>query len=205
MSEQKSANVRWHNGEVTQERRAALYGHPGTAVWLTGLSGAGKSTIAYRLEARLAERGCKTYVLDGDNLRHGLNGDLGFSPEDRAENIRRVGEVTKLFVNAGVIVLAAFVSPYRQDRNDIRRNLEEGAFFEVFVDTPLDVCEGRDPKGLYRKARAGLIDSMTGIDAPYEAPLTPELRLMSGERDVDQCAAEMELALARAGRLPPTD
>jgi bifunctional enzyme CysN/CysC len=173
----KSENIFWNESAITAARRAAQNGHRGAVVWLTGLSGAGKSTIAAALEKELFQRAMHTYVLDGDNLRHGLNSNLGFSPEDRAENIRRVGEVAKLMADAGTVVITSFISPYRADRRLARESaLQAGVeFVEVFVDAPLAVCEERDSKGLYQKARAGLLKGFTGIDAPYEPPEDPEI------------------------------
>jgi adenylylsulfate kinase len=162
---------------VTKADREALSGHRACTVWMTGLSGSGKSTLAVNLEKALWERGVRSYVLDGDNVRHGLNKDLGFSPEDRTENIRRIGEVAKLFTDAGVINITAFISPYRADRDQVRALMAPGDFVEVFVDCPLEVCEQRDPKGMYKKARAGQIPEFTGISAPYEPPLNPEITL----------------------------
>lgn len=170
-----TANVVWHGGAVGPEDRARLLGHGGGLVWLTGLSGSGKSTIARRLEQRLFARGVLAYVLDGDNLRHGLNGDLGFSAADREENIRRTGEVAKLMVDAGLLVITALISPFRDDRDRVRALLPEGRFLEVHVATPPAVCEERDPKGLWKRARAGEIKDFTGLDSPYEAPSAPEL------------------------------
>src|ERR1044071_2982032 len=161
MTEQKATNIVWHQGAVTRADREQMNGHKGATVWLTGLSGSGKSTIAVDLEKRLCERGVRTYILDGDNIRHGLNKDLGFSPADRTENIRRIGEVAKLFTEAGVIVATAFISPYRADRDQVRKIMKDGDFIEVFVHAPLDVCEQRDPKGLYKKARAGEVKEFT--------------------------------------------
>src|SRR5512147_170250 len=171
MAEQKATNIVWHPGAVTRNDRTQLNGHRGCTVWLTGLSGSGKSTIAVDLEKRLCERGVRTYILDGDNIRHGLNKNLGFSPEDRTENIRRIGEVSKLFVDAGVIVITSFISPYRADRDLVRGLFNEGEFLEVFVDASVEVCAKRDPKGLYEKALRGEIKNFTGVspDAPYEA------------------------------------
>jgi adenylylsulfate kinase len=188
MSSPKAENLTWHVGEIDQDARARAHGHRGVVLLMTGLSGSGKSTVAHRVEKRLVERGVFAYVLDGDNVRHGLNRDLGFSPEDRKENIRRIGEVSKLFVDAGAVVLTAFVSPYREDRDAARAILPEGRFIEVFVDTPLEVCEARDPKGLYKKARAGEIKNMTGLQAPYEPPVSPEIRVDTSQHDVDACA-----------------
>lgn len=183
-----SSNVKWHHGELDEASRQALLGGPGCVVWFTGLSGSGKSTVARRVERFLLEEGVRAYVLDGDNLRHGLNGDLGFSAADRTENIRRVGEVARLMQDAGLVVLSAFVSPYAADRAKVRSRVPDGAFLEVFVDTPLAVCESRDPKGLYKKARAGEIANFTGISAPYEAPQAPEVHLETDGRSIDECA-----------------
>ncbi len=175
MSEHASTNITWHGGVVTRADRERLLGQHGVTVWLTGLSGAGKSTIAVLLEQMLLERGRLVYRLDGDNVRHGLNKNLGFSAEDRAENIRRVGEVAKLFTDAGVIVIASFISPYRRDRDAVRALMPPGDFVEVYLKVSLESAERRDPKGLYKKARAGEIKGFTGIDDPYEAPETPEI------------------------------
>src|SRR3972149_2984043 len=155
MAEQKATNIKWHHGKITKEERAKLLNQKGVTIWLTGLSGSGKSTIAVELEHVLTENRHQAYILDGDNIRHGLNKNLGFSPEDRTENIRRIGEVSKLFVDAGVVVMTAFISPYRQDRDNARKLQKEGEFIEIYVKCPLDVCEQRDTKGLYKKARAG--------------------------------------------------
>jgi adenylyl-sulfate kinase len=193
----RSANVTWHAGEVTPEDRARITGGEGMTVWLTGLSGSGKSTIAVAVEAALLERGRHAYLLDGDNLRHGLNGNLGFSAEDRAENVRRVGEVARLFADAGTVTLVSLVSPYVADRDRVRKLHEEAGvrFVEVFVDTPLEECERRDPKGLYAKARAGELKGMTGIDDPYEAPAAPELTLRPSEQSVEQSVAAVVAAI----------
>lgn len=188
MSAVKSTNVTWHVGEVDSDKRRKAHGHRGATVWFTGLSGSGKSTVAHRVERLLIERGVFAYVLDGDNVRQGLNGDLGFSAEDRRENIRRIGEVARLFADAGALVLTAFISPYRADRARVRELLGEGGFVEVHVTAPLAVCEQRDPKGLYEKARAGQIKDFTGVDAPYEEPEDPEVRIDTAEQDVDACA-----------------
>ncbi|MBU6283979.1 adenylyl-sulfate kinase [bacterium] len=177
MSAPKSTNIVWHPGQVTRDDRQRITGHRGCTVWFTGLSGSGKSTIAVAVEKALWDRGVRSYILDGDNIRHGLNSDLGFSPEDRTENIRRIGEVAKLFTDAGVINLTAFISPYRSDRDRVRSIMGEGDFVEVHVDCPVEECEKRDVKGLYAKARAGKIPEFTGISAPYEAPEKPELVL----------------------------
>ena len=191
MSEPKAENLTWHIGEVDRDARATAHGHRGAILWLTGLSGSGKSTIGHRVERMLIERGAFAYVLDGDNIRHGLNRDLGFSPEDRVENIRRIGEVARLFADAGALVLSAFISPYRQDRDRVRAQMGPGEFIEVFVDTPLEICEARDPKGLYKKARAGEISNFTGLDAPYEAPENPEVHLETADLSVDGAASQV--------------
>jgi bifunctional enzyme CysN/CysC len=187
----KSKNIFWTEGKITARERAILTGHRGAVIWLTGLSGAGKSTIAQALERDLFRRGVHTYVLDGDNIRHGLNSNLGFSPEDRVENIRRVSEVARLMADAGTVVITAFISPYRMDRSRAREIALEGSseFIEVFVDAPLEVCEARDPKNLYKKARAGQIREFTGIDAPYEAPEDPEIVVRTDEQNVDESVA----------------
>ena len=170
---------------MTAEDRAGLLGHGAVTVWLTGLPGSGKSTLAHAAAALLSRQDVLAYVLDGDNLRFGLNADLGFAPEDRAENIRRAGEVAALLRDAGVVVLASFVSPYRHDRDQVRSLHPHGSFLEVFVDAPLSVCEQRDPKGLYARARAGDVAGVTGISAPYEAPTDPELRIDTSATDVE--------------------
>jgi len=188
----KATNIHWHEGQIKKEDRERLNSHKGVCLWFTGLSGSGKSTIALEVESALFEMGARTYVLDGDNIRHGLNKDLGFSPEDREENIRRIGEVAKLFVDAGSIVMTAFISPYRGDRDKVRNLMNEGEFVEVYVECDLDVCEQRDPKGLYKKARAGEIKEFTGIDAPYEEPEHPELVINTSEvTDVKTNAARV--------------
>jgi len=187
----KAENLTWHRGEIGPADRRKAYGHRGAILWLTGLSGSGKSTLAHRLERQLLERGYVTYVLDGDNVRHGLNADLGFAPEERKENIRRVGHVARLFADAGALVITAFISPYRADRDQIRAMLAEGDFVEVHVAADLATCEERDPKGLYAKARAGEIQGFTGIDAPYEAPESPELKVDTGSQDVDGSAGDV--------------
>jgi bifunctional enzyme CysN/CysC len=181
----KSTNITRTEHRITREDRWRANGHCGGVLWFTGLSGSGKTTLALELERALFQRRYQVYVLDGDNIRHGLNRDLGFSPEDRAENIRRIGEVAALFAEAGTIVLTAFISPYRQDR-DGARAAAKGAFHEVFLAADLGVCEGRDPKGLYKKARRGEIPDFTGISAPYEPPLHPELVIDSGRQTLDE-------------------
>jgi adenylylsulfate kinase len=187
MTEVKATNITWHHTRVTREDREKLNGHRGATIWFTGLSGAGKSTIADELALRLHRMGVHTMCLDGDNVRHGLNKNLGFSPEDREENIRRIGEVAKLFTEAGIVNTVSFISPYRRDRDRARSIQNEGDFIEVHVDVPLEVAESRDPKGLYKKARQGLIKEFTGISAPYEPPTNPEVYLNTGEMSVEQC------------------
>jgi len=177
MATPTSRNIVWHPGTVTRDEREAILGYKSCTLWFTGLSASGKSTLAVALEKALWDRGVRAYVLDGDNVRHGLNKDLGFSPEDRTENIRRIGEVAKLFTDAGVINITAFISPYRADRDQVRAIMRPGDFIEAYVDCPIEVCEQRDPKGLYQKARAGQIPEFTGITAPYEPPLNPEIVL----------------------------
>ncbi len=186
MTAEKADNIVWHQHQVDKEQRAGLKKQKPCVLWFTGLSGAGKSTVAGALENELAEQGYHTYLLDGDNIRHGLCRDLGFSDTDRRENIRRIGEVAKLMADAGLIVLSAFISPHRAERDLVRGMLGEGEFLEVFVDTPLDECEKRDPKGLYKKARAGEIKQFTGIDSEYEAPDAPEIHLYAGSKTVAQ-------------------
>ena len=180
-----SANVSWQEMKVSREARASILGQRPMVLWLTGLSGAGKSTIADRLEQNLLAAGKHTYLLDGDNLRHGLNRDLGFSLEDRSENVRRVAEVAKLMADAGLIVIVALISPFRSQRAMARALVREGEFIEIFIDAPLAVCEARDPKGLYARARQGELSDFTGIDSPYEPPLKPELRIRSDQPSVD--------------------
>jgi adenylylsulfate kinase len=201
MAEQKATNIVWHQGAVTRADRERLNGHRGATVWLTGLSGSGKSTIAVDLEKALLARGVRAYILDGDNVRHGLNKNLGFSPADRTENIRRIGEVAKLFTDAGLVAITAFISPYRADRDQVRTLMPED-FVEVLVDCPLEVCEQRDVKGLYEKARAGKIPEFTGISAPYEPPLEPELVLRTAEQSVAESVAQIVNYLTRRGTVP---
>ena len=188
MADQKATNITWHEGQITKGDRERLLNQKGVIIWYTGLSASGKSTIAREVESILFEKGHLSYVLDGDNVRHGLNKNLGFSPEDREENIRRIGEVAKLFTDAGAIAMTAFISPYRADRNKVRDLMGEGEFIEVFVDCPLSVLEERDPKGLYKKARAGEIPEFTGISAPYETPDTPELVVDTSELSIQESA-----------------
>ncbi len=214
-------NVTWHDHRVSREERERLHGHRGCVIWFTGLSGSGKSTIANVVDHMLAARGVKSAVLDGDNVRHGLNAGpsmlrethgeayaerfgLGFSAIDREENIRRIGAVAQLFCDSGTIALTAFISPYRVDRDRVRAMMREGDFIEVFVDTPLAICEQRDPKGLYKKARAGEIKHFTGIDDPYEAPERPELILHAGKGTPEELAGEVIDDLIRRGILSAT-
>jgi adenylylsulfate kinase len=201
MKQSKSTNVTWQTGAVTRADRAKILGHRGATVWFTGLSASGKSTLAKLVEHRLCERGRLTYVLDGDNMRHGLNGDLGFSEADRKENVRRFGEVARLFTDAGVIVICALISPYRADRDRVRELIGEGDFIEVYLRASLQTCEQRDPKGLYRKARAGQIPDFTGISAPYEEPLQPELLVDTERNDPEQCMKVLIEFLERTGHI----
>jgi len=187
MKVQKADNIYWHEGAITRREREHLNGHRGFTIWFTGLSASGKSTIAVATEEALYELGCRTYILDGDNIRHGLNKNLGFSPEDREENIRRIGEIAKLFRDCGIINMTAFISPYRKDRKAARELGNENEFIEVFVDCPIEVCEQRDPKGVYLKAREGVIKEFTGISAPYEAPESPEIHLYTDQMSVEEC------------------
>ena len=195
----QSSNVVWHHGTVSRADREAQNAHKSTILWFTGLSGAGKSTLANAVESRLYERGCHTFVIDGDNVRHGLCGDLGFSATDRTENIRRVGEVAKLFIEAGVITLTAFISPFRADRDRVRTMVNGGEFFEIYCKADLEVCEGRDVKGLYQKARAGVISDFTGISSPYEAPEAPEVVVETGAKSLEVCVDEVIAALVQHG------
>ncbi len=198
MSDNRSTNITWHAAVVTTDDLARLHGHAGATVWFTGLSGSGKSTLANAVAARLHQRGVSTFVLDGDNVRHGLNRNLGFSKEDRVENIRRIGEVARLFTEAAIVNLTAFVSPYRADRA-LARSLQPDTFIEVFCDAALAVCEARDPKGLYRRARAGELTDFTGIDAPYEAPEQPELQVDTGRDPLDTCVDRVVDCLQQRG------
>ncbi len=203
MSEPVSKNIYHHHGKITRTDRERVNRHRGLTLWFTGLSGSGKSTIAVALEEALFERGCRTYILDGDNVRFGLNKDLGFSPEHRVENIRRIGEVAKLFRDGGVINLVAFISPYRADRDLARSLSTEGDFIEIYVDAVLEVCEQRDPKGLYKKARAGQIPEFTGISAPYEAPLKPEIHLRTDKATVAESVQVILGHLESKGYIAP--
>ena len=189
-------NIIPHRHSITVTERTAIKNHQPAVLWFTGLSGSGKSTIANAVEVALCqEYGVHTYLLDGDNIRTGLNQDLTFSDEDRKENIRRIGEVCKLFVDAGIIVLTAFISPFIEDREQVRKLLPKGKFIEVYIDCPLEVCEQRDPKGLYKKARNGEIKNFTGIDSAYQAPLSPEIIVQSGDLSVEDCAAKIIVTL----------
>lgn len=196
-----SDDVVWHNSTVTRQARSTLKKQKPAVLWFTGLSGSGKSTIANAVESKLLSLGKHSYLLDGDNIRHGLNKDLGFSDEDRIENIRRIGEVAKLFVDAGTIVLTAFISPFVAERNQARDLVADGEFLEVYVDTPLEVCAQRDPKGLYKKARAGEIKNFTGIDSEYEAPLRPEIHLKTEGKSIEDCARYVVEQLEALGYL----
>lgn len=182
-----SNNIVWHDSHISKEQRAKQKHQKPCIIWFTGLSGSGKSTLANALEARLYEQNYHTYLLDGDNIRHGLNQDLGFDEKSRVENIRRIGEVAKLFVESGTIVLTAFISPFRTDRESVRRLVEENEFIEVFVDAPISICEQRDPKGLYKKARKGEIKNFTGIDSPYEKPSNAEIHIINDKAKIDEC------------------
>ncbi|WP_203141763.1 adenylyl-sulfate kinase [Marinobacter mangrovi] len=184
-------NIVWHNHRISRAERAEIKNQKPCLIWFTGLSGSGKSTIANALDVALYQRGYHTFLLDGDNVRHGLNKDLGFSDDERVENIRRIGEVSKLFADAGLIVLSAFISPFTSDRRMVRNLFPAGEFIEVFMNTPLEACEERDPKGLYKKARAGEITHFTGIDAPYELPSHPEVTLDTTQYSVDQCVDKL--------------
>ncbi len=203
MTEIKATNITWHEGHVSREERAKLLKQKGATLWFTGLSGSGKSTIAYTLEHALVQRGRLAYVLDGDNIRHGLNKNLGFSAADREENIRRIGEVAKLFADCGVLTMTSFISPYRADRDKVRALHVEGSlpFVEVFVNTPIETCEQRDPKGLYKKARAGQLKGFTGIDDPYEPPLQPELTIDATNTSPQQAAVLLIEYLEKQGIL----
>lgn len=204
MTEQKATNVHWHHGEINRPQREQLLGQKGATLWFTGLSGSGKSTVAVALESVLHEMGRLCYRLDGDNVRLGINKNLGFSAEDRAENIRRIGEIAKLFVDSGVIALSSFVSPYRADRDQVRalHDASDMPFIEIHVDCPLNVAEERDPKGLYKKARAGEIKNFTGIDDPYEAPTQPELVLNTAEMTLEEEVQAILDYLRERGILP---
>src|SRR4051812_48571216 len=202
-AENKATNITWHEGHVTREERGALLKQKGATIWFTGLSGSGKSTIAFTLEHALVQRGHLAYVLDGDNIRHGLNKNLGFSAADREENIRRIGEVARLFADCGVLTLTSFISPYRKDRDAVRQHHVDGKlpFVEIHCATPIETCEQRDPKGLYKKARAGQLKNFTGIDDPFEAPLQPEITLDATNTSPQQAAALLIEYLENQGLL----
>jgi adenylylsulfate kinase len=202
MTTAKSTNITWHDQAVSRECIEKLNGHRGATIWFTGLSASGKSTVADYASRILHARGIRTAVLDGDNIRHGLNSDLGFSPEDRTENIRRIAQVAKLFTGCGIINLVAFISPYRSDRDNARSIQNPGDFLEIFVDAPLEVVEERDPKGLYKKARAGVIPGFTGISAPYEAPMAPEVHLHTHQQTPEESAMEVVSRLEEMGIIP---
>ena len=196
----KSSNTVWHHATVTRDRREQQNGHRGVILWFTGLSGSGKSTLAHAVEEELYLRGCRTFVCDGDNVRHGLCGDLGFSEQDRTENIRRIGQMSKLFVEGGVIALTAFISPFRVDRQRVRMMVDQSNdFIEVFCDCPLEICEQRDVKGLYQRARKGEISDFTGISSPYEEPENADLTVNTGEKTVEQCVQEVLALLESRG------
>ena len=201
MTAVKATNIVWHEGHVDRQQREDLLKQKGVLIWLTGLPSSGKSTLAFTIEHALVKRGRMAYVLDGDNIRHGLNKNLGFSAEDRAENIRRIGEVGKLFADAGVITLSSFVSPYTSDRDEVRALMGEDDFIEVFVDTPLEVCEERDPKGLYAKARTGEIPNFTGISDPYEPPENPEIVIKTTECTPQEAAVQIINLLETRGNI----
>ncbi|MGR5146640.1 adenylyl-sulfate kinase [Photobacterium alginatilyticum] len=192
-------NIVWHDQVISQEARAAQKNQKPVILWFTGLSGSGKSTIANAVEKKLFDKKCHSYLLDGDNVRHGLNKDLSFSDLERIENIRRIGEVSKLFVDSGLIVLTAFISPFIGDRQLVRELVNNDEFVEVYIDTPLEVCESRDPKGLYKKARAGEIKNFTGIDSSYEAPISPEVHVKTAELSIEECAGQVVSYLAEKG------
>jgi adenylylsulfate kinase len=198
----KSSNTVWHHATVTRDLRQQLNAHRSVAIWFTGLSGSGKSTLSHAIEEKLYQMKCRTYVLDGDNVRHGLCGDLGFSEHDRTENIRRIGETAKLFVEAGVIALTAFISPFSTDRLCARQLFEPGDFIEVYCRCPLEICEKRDVKGMYRRARAGEIPNFTGISSPYEEPENPELIVDTGSMPLERCVDQIINHLQTSGIIP---
>jgi len=194
--------VVWHHATVTRERRQKQNNHRSAILWFTGLSGAGKSTLAHAVEEKLYLAGCRTYVLDGDNVRHGLNYDLGFSPEDRSENLRRIGEVGKLMVDAGILTLAAFISPMREEREKIRSLFQHGDFLEIYCGADLEICEKRDPKGMYKRARTGQIPDFTGVSAPYEPPVNPDLEINTGEISLEDSTNKVLCLLKERSILP---
>lgn len=195
----KTENTVWHEQHVSKEQRAQLKKQKPCLLWYTGLSGSGKSTVANAVDALLFARGCHSYLLDGDNVRHGLNGDLGFSDEERVENIRRISEVAKLFLDAGLIVSTAFISPFASDRALAKEKIADGEFIEVYIDTPIAVCEQRDPKGLYKKARAGEIKDFTGIDSGYDVPIAPQIHVKTEQQSIEQCAEQIVNHLIERG------
>ncbi|WP_093327005.1 adenylyl-sulfate kinase [Thalassotalea agarivorans] len=197
----KTENTVWHEQKVSKSQRGQLKKQKPCLLWYTGLSGSGKSTVANAVDALLFERGHHSYLLDGDNVRHGLNGDLGFTDTDRIENIRRLSEVAKLFTDAGLIVSTAFISPFASDRQQAREKLPEGEFIEVFIDTPIEICEQRDPKGLYKKARAGEIKNFTGIDSSYDVPVSPEIHVETAKLSIEECAMQIVSYLEKNGFL----
>lgn len=201
VSKLESVNVVWHNATVTRERRQQQNKHKSVILWFTGLSGAGKSSLAHAVEERLHQSACRTFVLDGDNVRHGLCGDLGFSVADRAENIRRIGEVAKLFLEAGVIVMTAFISPFRGERAAARKLVPQGEFIEIYCRCPIEICEQRDVKGMYKKARAGELNEFTGISSPYEEPDSPDLIVDTASREIEDCVDEVIVMLTERGVL----
>ena len=197
----KTENTVWHEQHITKEQRASIKQQKSCLLWYTGLSGSGKSTVANAVDALLFELGCHSYLLDGDNVRHGLNGDLGFSDEDRVENIRRIGEVCKLFVDGGFLTLASFVSPYSADRDAVRELMGEGDFVEIFIDTPVEICEERDPKGLYEKARTGEISNFSGVSDPYEVPEKPEMIIKTADWTAEEAAVLIIEMLEKSGKI----
>ena len=203
MTEPKSKNITWHKPLITCADREERNRYKGVVLWLTGLPSSGKSTLGHEVERLLFERGCNSYVLDGDNIRHGLNKNVGFSPEDRKENIRRIGEVAKLFAEAGVIAFTAFISPYREDRDQARALNEPGRFFEIYCACSVGECENRDPKGLWQRARKGEIEEFTGVSAPYEEPLTPEIIVQTDKYGLEECAEQIMRHLEEQGVIPP--
>lgn len=198
----KSSDTVWHHATVTRARREQINGHKSVIVWFTGLSGSGKSTLAHAVEEQLYQMACRTFVFDGDNVRHGLCGDLGFSESDRKENIRRIGEMTKLFIEAGVIALTAFISPFRADRLKVRNLTDPGDFIEIYCRCPIEICEQRDTKGMYRRARNGEIHDFTGISSPYEEPENPELSIDTGHLPLKQCVDQVIGFLQNRGVIP---
>jgi len=198
-------NIVWHHATVTRDRRNQQNNHKSVVLWFTGLSGSGKSTLAHAVEEELYQMGCRTFVLDGDNVRHGLSGDLSFSDKDRKENLRRIGEVSKLFIEAGTIVLAAFISPFREERRKVRSMMPHGDFIEIYIDCPIEVCESRDAKGLYQKARDGEINQFTGISSPYEPPEAQELTVNTSQEALKESATKVLNLLKERGIVQADD